>query len=189
MLSCFGDCPIYSASIWASFQWCCKCFIWHNALHQLPPLLPMVIWQPMSLITYVCCHNGFSFFFFMMWMLQIWIAQIDRFCIGCNTSSINRLLAKVQIHETLNTCSCGVGSGFVLDSVVTWTCMHKQACGPIGACINNILTAKKTFHQNLQFCFWEPLCKTEIWDSSIYPMLLTQKHLGRNVFTQCCVWI
>jgi hypothetical protein len=40
-------------------------------------------------------------------------------------SSINRLPTKVQIHETLNTCSCGVGSGFVLDSIVIWTCMHK----------------------------------------------------------------
>jgi hypothetical protein len=92
----------------------------------------MVIWQPMFLITYVCCDHGSSFFF-MMWMLQIWIAQIDRFCIGCNTSSINILSTKVQIHETLNTCSCGVGSGFVLDSVVTST------CGPIGACIKHFI--------------------------------------------------
>ncbi len=63
MLSCFEDCAIYNASIWASFQWCCKCCIWHNALHQLPPLPPMVIWRLMSLMTYVCCHHGSSFFF------------------------------------------------------------------------------------------------------------------------------
>ncbi len=72
----------------------------------------------------LCLLSSWIFLlFFMMWMLQIWIAPIDRFCIGCNTSNINRLPAKVQIHETLNTFSCGVGSGFVLDSVVTWTCI------------------------------------------------------------------
>jgi hypothetical protein len=49
-----------------------------------------------------CCHHGSSFFFFMMWMLQFESPKLIGFALVVIQVASIDLLAKVQIHETLN---------------------------------------------------------------------------------------